>query len=74
MTNFDLKKAILEEIEGLQSVQKAINQLIRDSQEKIGEAEISLNAALKTEGFLKLELERKQAVLRELMRKEKEGE
>jgi len=70
---FDQKKAILEEIEGLQTVRKNIQHLTRDAEQKVSQAEIQLNAARSTEGFLMMELERKQNVLREIMKKEKEG-
>lgn len=68
---FDVKKAILEEIEGLNIVKKAVKHLVNDAQQKMGQAEIQLNAANVTEGFLNIELERKQSVLREIIRQEK---
>lgn len=73
-TPFDPKKAIVEEIEGLMTVKKAIAHIVRQAEQKISEAELELNAARVTEGFLKIELERKQAVLRDLIKKEKEKE
>lgn len=73
MTNFNQKKALLEEMEGLQIVRKNIQHLVRDAKQKIAQAEIQLNAARSTEGFLNLELERKQAVLREIKMKEDAG-
>lgn len=72
-TQFDPKKALVEELEGLQTVRKNIQHLIRDAEQKVSEAEIQLNAARSTEGFLRLEIERKQAVLREIIEKEKNG-
>ena len=73
-TLFDQKKSILEEIEGLMTVKKAISHIVRLAEQKIGEAEIQLNAARVIEGFLKIELERKQTVLREILKQEKEKE
>ena len=67
-TLFDQKKSILEEIEGLMTVKKAISHIVRLAEQKIGEAEIQLNAARVIEGFLKIELERKQVVLREILK------
>lgn len=68
ITLFDQKKSILEEIEGLMTVKKAISHIVRLAEQKIAEAEIELNAARCTEGFLKIELERKQVVLREILK------
>lgn len=72
-TPFDPKKALLEELEGLQTVKKAIRHMINDAEQRIGQAEIQLNAAKLTNGFLDIEIERKQSVLREILEKEKEG-
>lgn len=72
MILFDQKKAILEELEGLNTVKKATQHLVREAEEKISQAEIQLNAARLADGFLNMEIERKQAVLREILKKEQE--
>jgi hypothetical protein len=63
MAEFDVKKALREEIDGLQGVRSAIIVRQRRAQEKMGEAEIEYNAVTKLRGFAELEIERKRNVL-----------
>lgn len=73
MKDFEIKKALVEEMEGLREVQKAIENMVRQAQQKIGEAEIALNAASKVKGFVDIEVERKRAVLKEIIEKQQNG-
>jgi hypothetical protein len=73
-TDFDVKKALAEEINGLLIVKKDIQHLVRSAQQKLGEAELQLNAAKSTEGYLQIELERKQNILRQIIAQEKANE
>lgn len=64
MPNFDIVRALNEEIMGLGEVQKALR--IRETavEKAMTEMESELNALRKLRGFADAELERKRAVLR----------
>lgn len=70
MKDFELKKALVEEIEALKEVQKATENLVRQAQQKISEAEVMLNASNKVNSYLEIEIERKRAVLKEIRESE----
>lgn len=70
MKDFELKKALVEEIEALKEVQKDTENLVRQAQQKISEAEVMLNASNKVNGYLEIEIERKRAVLKEIRESE----
>lgn len=72
MNNFDPKKALIEEIQGLNEVQKAYSKLVSKFEQELAEAEVSLNATRQITAFIKAEIERKQSVLLEIVKKEKQ--
>lgn len=72
MTNksFELKKALVEELEGLMEVSKSIQRTLTQAQQKMSEAEVALNDATKIKGYLNIEIDRKREVLREIIKHE----
>jgi hypothetical protein len=60
---FDARKALREEIQGLESVRETFKNMVRRAQQKMGEAENELNDANKAKGFVDAEIERKRGVL-----------
>lgn len=72
-TQFDPKKALVEEIQGLNEVKRAYDKIVVRFEREMAEAEVSLNASLQVAGFVKAEIERKRSVLREIIEKEKNG-
>jgi len=75
MTDFDAKKALVEEIQGLNDVKRAYTKLVSKFEQEVAEAEVNLNATKQIAGFVQAEIERKQGVLRQIlaMEKMKEG-
>jgi hypothetical protein len=63
---FEPIKALREEIEGLAGVRAAILVTERRAQERLGEAEVEYNMAVKLRGFADAELARKRQVLKDL--------
>lgn len=72
MNNFDPKKALIEEIQGLNDVKQAYSKLVSKFEQELAEAEVNLNATRQISAFIKAEIERKQSVLMEIVRKEKQ--
>lgn len=70
MSEFDAKKALREEIEGLSGVSSTIIMITRRAEQDLGEAEARFNALSKVKGFVDTEMSRKRAALRELEEKE----
>lgn len=72
MTNgFDAKKALNEEMQGLIEVKRAYMKLISKFEQEVSEAEINLNATRQLAAFVQAEVERKQNVLRQIIKQEK---
>ncbi len=63
MADFNLLKALREEINGLEEVKKILLLQERRAEAKLGEAENELNAARKVRGYLDIEIDRKRAVV-----------
>jgi hypothetical protein len=63
---FEPIKALREEIVGLAGVRAAILVTERRAQERLGEAEVEYNMAVKLRGFADAELARKRQVLKDL--------
>ncbi len=63
MADFNLIKALREEINGLEEVKKILLLQERRAEAKLGEAENELNAARKVRGYLDIEIDRKRAVV-----------
>lgn len=71
MTDFDAKKALVEEIQGLNDVKRAYTKLVSKFEQELGEAEVNLNATKQIAAFVQAEIERKQGVLRQIIAQEK---
>lgn len=71
MTDFDAKKALVEEIQGLNDVKRAYTKLVSKFEQEVAEAEVNLNATKQIAGFVQAEIERKQGVLRQIIAQEK---
>lgn len=71
MSDFDAKKALIEEIQGLNEVKKAYTKLVSKFEQEVAEAEVNLNATKQIAGFVQAEIERKQGVLRQIIAMEK---
>ena len=73
-TEFNIIKALSEEITGLVDIQTVLKGRVRAAEMKFGEAEGELNACRKLLGFAEAELSRKQDVLRSEREKQEKGE
>lgn len=71
--NFEAKKALVEEIQGLNEVKKAYAKLVSKFEQELAEAEVNLNATRQVAAFIQAEVERKQSVLRQILAQEKIG-
>lgn len=60
---FEAKKALREEIEGLRNISTTLTTQTRRAQMEMGEAEAKYNALTKLDAFVRGEIERKQNVL-----------
>jgi hypothetical protein len=65
-TEFDPIKALQEELAGLVTVAASIKRREMAAEEAMARAEIELNDVRKVSGYLKIEMDRKRIVLREL--------
>ena len=74
MSDFDPIRALKEEITGLVDVAKTLSVRERALEQKLGETEAEHNAVKKLAGFAKSELDRKRAVLEQLIAKQERGE
>ena len=63
---FDPIKALQEELAGLVTVAASIKRREMAAEEAMARAEIELNDVRKVSGYLKIEMDRKRIVLREL--------
>ena len=59
-------KAMREELQGLAEVNAALRKMVDHATDRIGQAEIELNAVLKIKGYLQIEIERKREILMSL--------
>ena len=66
MAEFDPIKALQEELAGLVTVAASIKRREMAAEEAMARAEIELNDVRKVSGYLKIEMDRKRIVLREL--------
>ena len=66
MAEFDPIKALQEELAGLITVAASIKRREMAAEEAMARAEIELNDVRKVSGYLKIEMDRKRIVLREL--------
>lgn len=69
-TEFNPKKALIEEIGGLSDVCNTIGVQLRRAQEDHANAELKFNALVKINGFALAELARKREVLADLIDRE----
>lgn len=63
MTEFDARKALREEIQGLDGVRETFKSMLRRAEMKMGEAESELNNVNKALGFVNMEIQRKKTAL-----------
>lgn len=63
MTTFDPIKALSEEIQGLNDIERTLAVQVRAAEAKMAEAEVQYNIAVKLRGFAQDELARKRRVM-----------
>lgn len=66
MTEFDSKKALREELQGMSDVRSTLIVQERKAEEQLGLAEAQLTAFRKLRGFLDIEINRKRGILNDL--------
>lgn len=65
-TPFDGVRAVREEIQGLGEVMNSLKVTESRLETQIGQAEVELNSYRKITGFVRMEIERKRTVLKQL--------
>ena len=70
MVEFDDKRALREEIQGMNDVRNTLMVQERKAEEQLGLAEAQLNALRKLRGFLDIEMNRKREILSDLEKTE----